>query len=278
MKTNKVKILSLVAIAFAALVSITSTARDQDHETLASRIKSYAPEAGLVDGFEEGRLAEFWLPGDFGSGRFAPDRVKFSRKFARSGSDSVELTVRQGDVAQPGADDTITERTELDSGKYPLCGKEICYGFSFLIPKDFPIRDVRLVISQIKQSDGNGPLVAQRFRDGKHTLVIESHGKKSRFTLPNIRKGEWHDMIYRVRYSEANGVVEVTMDGKRVANYKGPLGKETPGNLFYHKIGLYRDKIPEPMTIYFDNYRTGQTPQAVDPAQFPGGPASRSAR
>jgi hypothetical protein len=183
----------------------------------------FSPELELADGFEGGRLADFWLPPNYGSGRFVPGRAKLSTNFARSGMYSVELTVRQGDVAQPGADDTMTERTELDSGKYPLYGKEICYGFFFLVPKNFPVRDIRLVISQAKQSDGDGPLIAERYRDGKHTLTVESHGKKKRYGLPKIARGQWHDMIFRVRYADRNGLVEVWMDSKKVVSYKGPL-------------------------------------------------------
>jgi len=138
-----------------------------------------------------------------------------------------------------------------------------------LVPEDFPIRDVRLVISQVKQSDGDGPLIAQRYRDEKHTLTVESHGKKERFTLPKIRHGQWNDMIFRARYAERDGFVEVWMNGKRVVNYKGPLGNAGVRNLFYHKIGLYRDRMKEPMTIYFDNYRTGKRIDVVDPAKFP---------
>jgi hypothetical protein len=222
----------------------------------------------LADGFEGGRLADFWLPGNYGSGRFVAERVKFSTKFARSGTHSVELTVREGDVAQPGADDTVTERTELDSGKYALYGKEVCHGFSFLVPEDFPIRDVRLVISQMKQNDVSGPLVAQRFRNGKHTLTIESGGKKKRYDLPKIRKGAWQDMMYRVRYAERGGLVEVWMNGKKVVSYAGPLGSGSARNFMYHKIGLYRDKMKEPMTIYFDDYRMGPTINEVSPSKF----------
>lgn len=222
----------------------------------------------LVDGFEGGKLAEFWLPGNYGAGRYEPGRVKISTNLARSGKYSAELTVGEGDIRQTGAENTINERTELDSGKYPLYGKEVCYGFSFYVPKGFPIVDVRLVISQMKQSDGSGPLIAQRYRDGKHTIVVESHGRKKRYTLPKIRQGQWHDMIYRVRYHENDGLMEVWMDGKRVANYKGRLGNSEFRNLFYHKVGLYRDRMKEPMTSYLDNYRVGPTREAVDPAKF----------
>ena len=58
------------------------------------------------------------------------------------------------------------------------------------------------------------------------------------------------------------------MNGKRVVNYKGALGNNSAKNLFYYKVGLYRDKMKEPMTIYFDNHRTGRRMEAVDPAKF----------
>ncbi len=34
------------------------------------------------------------------------------------------------------------------------------------------------------------------------------------------------------------------------------------------RAGLYRDRWPEPMTIYFDNYTVGESFEAVDPARF----------
>jgi hypothetical protein len=75
-------------------------------------------------------------------------------------------------------------------------------------------------------------------------------------------------MIYRVRYAEKEGVVEAWMNGKKVASYEGPLAEPKFKNSFYHKIGLYRDKFKTPMTLYFDNYRTGATIEAVEPAKF----------
>jgi hypothetical protein len=76
-------------------------------------------------------------------------------------------------------------------------------------------------------------------------------------------------MIYHARYSaEQDGIFQVWMNGKQVVSYSGPLADRDAKNAFYHKIGLYRDCIPEPMTIYFDNYTMGETFQSVDPARF----------
>ena len=71
---------------------------------------------------------------------------------------------------------------ELDSGHFPLLRQEAWYGFSLLIPEDLPILDKHLVISSCKQSDVSRPLVAQRFRDGRHSLTVEA-GQEERVPL-----------------------------------------------------------------------------------------------
>ncbi|GEM_PF-2689061 len=223
----------------------------------------------LFDDFESSSIASFWLPGDYGSGLYVSGAIKVSTNYARTGSNSVQITIHQGDIERPGDAGTRVERDELDSGHFPLRGREAWYGFSFLIPENFPILDNRLVISSCKQSDVSRPLTAQRFRNGKHTLTVESQGLKKEYRLPPLPLGKWVDMIYHARYSaEQDGIFQVWMNGKQVVSYSGPLADRDAKNAFYHKIGLYRDCIPEPMTIYFDNYTMGETFQSVDPARF----------
>ena len=48
-----------------------------------------------------------------------------------------------------------------------------------------------------------------------------------------------------------------------VVDYQGVTAYPASGGyvergLFYFKMGLYRDRWPEPMTIYFDEYRKQQ--------------------
>ena len=221
----------------------------------------------LQDGFEGSALAPFWLPGDYGSGLHVPDAIIISTHFARAGTHSVQITVHEGDIAAAGDDNTTVERAELDSGHYALRGREAWYGFSFLVPKDFPIVDDRLVIGSCKQSDVPRPITAQRFRNGRHTFTVESQGRKESYSLPPISLGEWVDMIYHMRYSTGkDGLAEVWMNGKRVVEYRGPTAEAAAKNAFYHKIGLYRDRLKIPMTIYFDNYTMGWSKKSVDPA------------
>jgi Polysaccharide lyase len=227
----------------------------------------------LADGFESGSLAAFWLPGNYGTGLYAPGAVMVSKDYARSGIRSARITVKEGDVEQRGDDGRSVERAELDSGHYPLLGRDVWYGFSFLLPADFPVVDNRLVIASWKQSDVEGsPLIGQRFRGGRHSLTIRPpglNGSGKSYRLPDIRLGRWVDMVYRVRYSLVDeGCIEVWMDGVRVVSYKGPTASASGANRFYNKVGLYRDRWKEPMAMYVDNYTLGDSFESVDPSTF----------
>jgi hypothetical protein len=223
----------------------------------------------LYDRFEGKTLEDFWLPGNYGSGLHVPGAIKLSPKYARSGMQSAEITVHEGDIDAAGDDDTRVERAELDSGHFPLRGRDAWYGFSLLVPRDFPIVDDRLVISSCKQSDVSRPIVAQRFRNGKHTVTVESQGRKESYKLPPIPLGQWIDMVYHLRYSTGTaGLVEIWMNGKQVVTYSGPTADPNAKNAFYNKIGLYRDRLKVPMTIYYDNYAMGGSKEAVDPERI----------
>ncbi len=164
----------------------------------------------------------------------------------------------------------------LDSGKHSFVGRDVWYGFSVLLPPGFPVVDNRLVIAQWKQNGISGsPLVAQRFRDGKHELTIRvpdsALGRWKRFALPKVEFGRWNDMVYHIRFSSGpDGSVNVWMNGARVAAYKGATAFKKGEDLIYNKFGLYRDRWKQPMTIYFDNYALGNGFEAVDPAKIDG--------
>jgi hypothetical protein len=227
----------------------------------------------LFDGFENGRIADFWRKGDYGEGRYAPGAVVVSKDHARSGESCVRITVRQGDIDQAGDGGTRTERAELDSGKHPLLGRDAWYGFSFLVPPDFPVVDIRLVLAQWKQGGlRGGPLVAQRYRAGVHYLTIRTTavGRADRkYALPKLTHGRWNDMIYHIRFSRgADGLVEVWMAGTKVVTHHGPTAFESGEPTIYNKFGLYRDRWEVPMTLYFDNYAAGEGRAAVDPARL----------
>lgn len=226
------------------------------------------------DGFEGQTLASFWLPGDHGSGRYEPGAVVLSDENARSGRQSTKITVTEGDIAQRGDSGQANERAELDSGPRAIMDQDVWCGFSFLIPPDFPIVTTRLVISQWKQSGLDGsPIVAQRFSGGRHYVTVRDLNTRGswreEFELPAIVPGRWNDMVFHIRFAhDASGVVEVWTNGEQVARCVGPTASRRGTETFYHKVGLYRDRMAEPMTLYLDNYSIGARFDKVDPVVF----------
>jgi Polysaccharide lyase len=232
------------------------------------------PDIVRFDGFESDSVASFWRAGNAGDGRYAPGAVAVSADYARTGTKSVRIIVREGDIEQTGDDGKQTERAELDSGRHALIGRDVWYGFSFLIPPGFPVVDNRLVIAQWKQYGVSGsPLVAERFRNGTHDLTIRltdsAWGRRKSYALPTIAFGRWNDMVYHIRFSRRDdGLVEVWMNGSRVVTFKGVTAFKEGEDDIYNKFGLYRDRWKDPMTIYFDNYTLDDGFAAVDPARF----------
>ena len=229
-----------------------------------------APE--LRDDFEGDGLAPFWRPGDHGTGRYAPGAVVLTDERARWGRRAARITLREGDVAQRGDSGQENERAELDSGRHPLLEGEAWVGWSFLVPEGFPVADVRLVLAQWKQSELEGsPLIAQRLRAGRHTLTVRDWRRRGgpmlELELPPIVPGRWHDMLWHARFGRgADGHFEAWLDGESVARHAGPLVGPGGADTLYHKVGLYRDRWPEPMTLYVDGYALGAARAHVDPA------------
>lgn len=231
-----------------------------------------APAPQLRDDFEGDAPAAFWLPGDHGSGRYATGAVEMTDEHARRGRRSARITLREGDVRQTGDSGQLNERAELDSGAHALLGQDVWCAFSFRLADDFPIVDTRLVLSQWKQSGLSGsPVVAQRYSGGRHRLTIrdlDSEGNwRDVVDLPEPVRGRWHDMLFRVRFAaDASGLVEVWMDGAPVASVAGPTASPRGEARFYHKLGLYRDRMAEPMSVHVDAYALGPSRASVDPA------------
>ena len=261
--------LSLIAALPGCDGAASSRARPATTGPTTTAATESVAQFARFDDFEADAIASFWLSGDYGAGRYEPGAIALTAERARSGSRSVRIIVNEGDIKQVGGDGKDTERAELDSGKHPFIGQDVWYGFSVLVPPDFPIADNRLVIAQWKQSDApGGPLVAQRFRDGRHTITVRAHNDK-RYDLPELKTGRWHDMIYHICFSPGrDGLLEVWMNGKQVVDAKGPVTISGGGDRIYNKIGLYRDRLKQPMTIYFDNYALANRREAVDPARL----------
>ncbi len=211
----------------------------------------------VVDGFEAGTIGPLW------TSRAMPGRVTVQREVVRSGASALRFEVHEGDMAGVGGDGEATERAEIQEarGLWARFGETLEYRFSMYVPLDFPIVDIRLVTSQWKQicedcSKNRSPIVAQRYRRGVLFVTIETpKGRTTIYRYHGPILGQWLDLRYRIRFARADGAVTVWLNGARVADYQGPLGYPDDPPEVYFRLGLYRDRMSQPMVIYFDDYR-----------------------
>jgi hypothetical protein len=180
--------------------------------------------------------------------------------------------LRTGDVVETGNDSSLaSERDELEEAEYLVCreGAKYEYQFSMFLPDSFPIVSTRLIIAQWKQKcpvekcSDDSPILAVRYQSGNLfiTLTTDS-GRRRLYELKDEIRNRWLDFKFRLRFSkQPNGEIEVFLNDKNIISYKGVTGyTEKRGylstkNTFYFKMGLYRDRMPQPMSIFIDEYR-----------------------
>ena len=211
----------------------------------------------VVDGFEAATLGPLWTT------RAVSGRVTVQGDVVRSGASAVRLEVNETDMAQVGGDGEATERAEIREarGLEARFGETYEYQFSMYVPADFPIVDTRLVTSQWKQdcdvcAKNRSPVVAQRYRRGVLHVTIETlNGRTTIYRHPEKIQGRWLDLRYRIRFDWTDGAVTVWVNGARVADYRGPLGYPDDPPLVRFGMGPYRNRMGQPMILYFDDYR-----------------------
>jgi hypothetical protein len=217
-----------------------------------------APAEPVVDGFETDTLGPLWWL------RAEAGRVTVDDEIVRSDQSALRVEVREGDVAGVGGDGEATERSEIQLAheRWARFGETHEYGFSMFIPTDFPIADLRLVTSQWKQictdcAQNRSPIVAQRYRKGELRITIETpRGRQTIFRRAGAFHGRWLDFRYRIRFHLTDGAVRAWLDGAQVADYRGPLGFGDDPPDVYFRLGLYRNRMAQPMVLYFDDFRT----------------------
>jgi hypothetical protein len=236
-----------------------------------------APAVDTYDGFETPALSDLWE-----TSRFTAGAVEMQSDVVRAGHGAVKITVRPRDTFEAGQNgDLDSERDELLEARRLLSQENTGYEFSFsmFFPKDFPIVPTRLVIAQWKQycrgvlektsapCSDDSPVLAIRYISGE--LRITQNINKKNIVLYQEKgefRGRWLDFRVQARFTpSANGRVKVWLDGKQLVDYTGATADEENAatgyanpSVFYFKMGLYRDLMPEPMTVYIDEYRKRQ--------------------
>jgi hypothetical protein len=74
-------------------------------------------------------------------------------------------------------------------------------------------------------------------------------------------RGRWLDFRFETRFSQSqDGHIDAWLNGQPIVYYLGPTAYQVkrgyPAQGYvYFKMGLYRDEMQQPMTIYVDEYR-----------------------
>ena len=223
-------------------------------------------QINVYDSFETPGLSPLWA-----QDRMEPGAVVMQSAIVRSGHSAAKVTLHTGDVFEAGQGKSRdTERDELREANKLVSAENKDYElkFSFFLPDSFPIVPVRLVIAQWKQRCPSGgicgddsPILALRYSDGKLFVTTQIDTLQTIiYETTEEARNHWLDFTFRVRFSRsANGLVDAWLNKKQIAHYTGitcnndKRGYSAP-SLFYFKMGLYRDVMPQPMSIYIDDY------------------------
>lgn len=231
----------------------------------------------VYDGFEAPTLSEIWE-----TPALAPGAAVVQSSIARSGNNALRITLKPRDLYEAGGTDfSASERDEILEARRLVSRENVPYEFSWsmYLPKDFPIAPVRLVVAQWKQYCSGGaaapcsddsPVLAVRYIGGV-VLITQDIDHEHHILYQERRdlRGSWLDLRVRVRFTSQNsGHIQTWLNGKQVIDYRGvtansesaKTGYHSSGH-FYFKMGLYRNVMTEPMTIYLDEYRKRELPE-----------------
>jgi hypothetical protein len=229
---------------------------------------SLASDEDLHASFEEGKIDEIWR-----SDKFEAGAVQVQSEVAKApGKYAARITVRTGQIQGTGQGGVATERAELQLRKelWTHEGEAYRYSFSLYLPTGFPKETQRTVLGQWRQicptQDSckvDNPILAQRMKKGKFSISLygDSGEPKVLYETKKLPLGRWLDFAYEVKFSKQDdGFVRVRLDGKELVDFKGvtayssQVGYAGVGE-FDFRVGLYRDRMKRPATVYVDEFR-----------------------
>jgi hypothetical protein len=224
-------------------------------------------QISIYDDFEGPGLSRIWT-----TGRMELRSFEIRPEIVRKGKNAAKITLRTGDIVEAGNDSSLnSERDELEEAEYlnAVQNKTYEYQFSLFLPDSFPIVSTRLIIAQWMQRcsqticSDNSPIFAVRYQSGKLMITLNTDsGRHKLYELKDEIRNRWLDFKFQIRFAEDNGGEIIGfLNDKLIINYGGitsytpKKGYDAKNNRYYFKIGLYRDRMLEPMFIYIDEYR-----------------------
>jgi hypothetical protein len=229
----------------------------------------------VYDGFETPQLSTLWE-----TDRFVPGAIEMQSAIVRAGHGAVKISLHPNDKFEAGINGNAdSERDELLEARALTSRENTPYEFSWsmFLPPHFPIVPVRLVIAQWKQYCGSdaapcsddSPVLAIRYIGGVLAITQDlAHKQTIFFQEKGDFRNRWLDFKFQVDFSSiSNGSVKAWLGDRQLVDFTGiTANAETPTtgyanpSRFFFKMGLYRNLMPQPMTVYIDEYRKHQLP------------------
>jgi hypothetical protein len=226
-------------------------------------------QISAYDGFDSLKLSNIW-----NTSKMVEKSLEFQSDIVREGKGAARIILRANDKFVAGSSTgKANERDELMLNKIysPIEGLRYEYQFSMFLPSDFPIVNTRLVIAQWKQYCHGGdtalcsddsPVLAIRYVAGELYITLQTDsGVNKLYKLNDEIRNRWLDFKFQVRFSrQIDGEIRAFLNDREIINYKGVTSySEKHGypakSRYYFKMGLYRDIMAEPMTIYIDEFK-----------------------
>jgi hypothetical protein len=243
----------------------------------------------IYDGFETPALSRNWM-----TVALVPESISIQSDIVRAGHSALRITLHPHDVFSAGLQgDSDSERDELVEA-YPFTTRGgIPYesSWSMYLPADFPIVPVRLVVAQWLENCrssslpcyNNSPVLAVRYINGVLLITQDlDHHYNVLYHEKRDLRGHWLDLRFQIRFTpQSTGFVRAWLDGKQVVDFTGITSNPENAATGYtapiflpFKMGLYRNVMPQPMTIYLDEYRKRElgNDELHRPAKMPGAP------
>jgi Polysaccharide lyase len=203
----------------------------------------------------------------------------------KNGQDSLRFETRPGE-AWISQRFIRTFRAEVATEEYAPIHSVKWYAFSLQLPANFPAVPVRdsedqwMCLAQWKFSEffngakrkaGSRPGLHFSYLKGRFEIEVlhanpdarEGADEERVFKEKHFPLGKWNDFVVQAKWSNnQDGFVNIWWNGKQIVEYRGPVGFELATGPEF-KFGLYHSDSDQTLVAYFNQVKSGDTPQAV---------------
>lgn len=183
---------------------------------------------------------------------------------------AARVELRRGDNVSEGW------RAELTDHYNAPIGRDLWYGFSSYIPKDYPVGEDNIcVLAQWHDEaepgqDSGKPMLAHRYNNGRFFVTHDGEGihQMLLYSEAGFAQGQWHDFVYHVLWSAGpQGYIDGWIDGRQVVSFRGSTMYPGQTRGPYFKFGVYcAEDVRVPHVAYHAEYARGHRREEVDPS------------